>query len=1271
MGVGRMTYTGVYTYGSEFIFAITFSEINISISIFNSVQKNSEIVLQPYMVVSKVSKEIRSHLVAHALTNKNNDVRAYFGSIGLINQLLKNINSFGLLKSMSLGELPVDEGSLIYGSLKLTNMNRFYNSVRKYPGIEYLASDVKELNTELKRHKVKNLSELSKNYDLSWILNEDGSFKRDYSCVTTIERLDAVIEGIRTHKEIGFDIESTGLDIYYRGGDRSKSDYMIGFGISWGENQAVYIPLQSHKFETLTAEYVLPRIMPLLEKSNLIMANGQFDIRGVYHEGYNLKLKYDVIASEYIIDAMGSRGNKSLKKLSRYYCNEETLELDESLGGVVDGNLILDMDKDVLTIYGCADVEQLFRVKHNQEVYLTRLQNPVKIDCRIAHVVAIADYYGIYIDIPLLNKLSEINQRDLETVEKIMWDYLTMKVRYLVAKSKLTENVKYKYNLHNEELIEYVNQIIETKKEMFNNIMESEEIKDLAEKLLCKPADKHSNRERRQFSSTPDLHVLIHTLLQYPIFQAKFGDELDMSTNDAYLEKLSNGFLTDSGEDFLKEDVMSCSLDYDLGFRDKKQELLLSKEKFKSKHYPFAYVLQVWRKLQKQRTAFCDVLLNNNVDGWYNTNYNTTYAATGRILNSLQTIQKYFKHAISAFPGMYGANADAKQIELRVMNGIASVAWEKLLERSPEDFRRKFNKFRNQDIIKKMSVPWADIHRENGCKMFNTTPIKMTKEQRGPAKVANFTIPYDGGPRIVQRFKLAGVVSKKKEQKIITEGKNLIASWKSANFNLNYYLESIRDLALTPVKDRSMLPPKLQNPFAGDYGIITDNVGRRRIFDLNYERTCMKILNSRGIFVDYGSKAWDKYLREITRSIKIKIRKEAGNFPIQGFAAELFKTALSKLDKRLREEGYSGRGPGKELAILTQFVHDEFTLMLSPEIHPFKIYSIIKDCCMMKIEGHPTYYWGVSLIKHWYDGKDDKFDAPIEFLDKMIEDYKANPEKFEAEDYKSDPQAYVQRYMNNYMHDYAKDIMSNYIGNGILNYDNFMRYNTNYFITTSIVDYSPEIQCDVSDMDKVSKALIYFSREVIDYVIYNDKRYGLSEINFVINNVESKQTSNNQDDTNVFVNTEINNFNDIDEFDDFDDLDDIMEDETISANSIEYTNSTDEVNFIDSENINPYEYIFDEFDDDEDSSDTECDEIGLMQLGDVYQLDITGLYPDTFEAIIAYLLQFRDDRNGCPINIINGIKMTLTQWKLSGGFSNQIVQEYMEQDKERRKVRNG
>ena len=132
-----------------------------------------------------------------------------------------------------------------------------------------------------------------------------------------------------------------------------------------------------------------------------------------------------------------------------------------------------------------------------------------------------------------------------------------------------------------------------------------------------------------------------------------------------------------------------------------------------------------------------------------------------------------------------------------------------------------------------------------------------------------------------------------------------------------------------------------------------------------------------------------------------------------------------------------------------------------------------------------------------------------------------------------------------------------------------------------------------------------------------------------------------------------------------------MEDETISANSIEYTNSTDEVNFIDSENINPYEYIFDEFDDDEDSSDTECDEIGLMQLGDVYQLDITGLYSDTFEAIIAYLLQFRDDRNGCPINIINGIKMTLTQWKLSGGFSNQIVQEYMEQDKERRKVRNG
>src|SRR5574344_109990 len=102
MEVGKcMTYSGIYSYGSDFIFAITFSDINISVSVFKEQIPDSSLTLVPYMVVGKIDKEIRKFLVCHAITNKSGDVRAYYGSIVLLQQLIKYINNYNLMKLMS------------------------------------------------------------------------------------------------------------------------------------------------------------------------------------------------------------------------------------------------------------------------------------------------------------------------------------------------------------------------------------------------------------------------------------------------------------------------------------------------------------------------------------------------------------------------------------------------------------------------------------------------------------------------------------------------------------------------------------------------------------------------------------------------------------------------------------------------------------------------------------------------------------------------------------------------------------------------------------------------------------------------------------------------------------------------------------------------------------------------------------------------------------------------------------------------------------------
>ena len=1268
-----MRYIGIMQLGVPVVFSLTFGKVSVGLELYPNYYKDvsgQDVQVEPYHLAGSISAELKVHCYAHALTDKNYSIRAYFGDENLLHQALKALNTNDIAKDLSRRTLAINSQVSLSGAITVYASYPDKVSVQKYRGYQYIeAKNVpSKLSHEMRRHRSRSLSELCDLYDLSFIIDKENNFafKRNYRCITTDEEFQYVLENVKTHNKFTFDIETTGTHIYYYGGDRAASDRMIGFGLSWETGQAVYIPLESHVFETLDRQYVIDTLFPLLAEKEVGGANIPFDLRGVYHEGYIFKTWCDVIDNEYLMDPEGSKGKKGLKTLARYYLNEEIPELHEVLGGPVDGNLILYLPKDVITLYGCSDVEPIWRINELQQQHMKTLRAPMLRDRSVDHIIAQCNYYGAYLDVPNLEQMQRIINKDHKELTNLMYDYLQKKLAYLVAKAY------YEMQLNNMDVIDFQ----ADKEEDIRILSETDEIKHQVSILLQKKKGK--SYERLSFSSYQDVQTIMHKLLSYPIFETDLG-ELDTSVNDDYLEKLI-GFETNRGEDFLISDMISCSTGIDLGFRDAKQELILSKNVFKTRVYPFAYMLKAWRKLDKQKSAFCDKLMSENINGWYCTDYKLTEAATGRIINPVQTVQKFFKHFVGTFPGMYGVNADMKQVELRIMNGEANLLWEKSLENGDKTFREHFSRYSIKDDIVKMSIPWADLHRETGCKMFNTTPMLMTKAQRDASKASNFAQPYGGSPLAVARVQLKGVVYPEQKKRILKQASETIALWKSGNFALNEYLTAVRTGATTPVTNRDLLPPRDKSPFAGDFGIVQNAIGRRRVVDLNYSKIARLIANSQGLVYEYGTPAWERFVSKKSRSIKARIEREAGNHPIQALCADMLRTALNKLYNKGVEMGLCGLGPGKEKLIITLLVHDEFTLQISPEVHPFAVYKLIWDSCVSQLEGHPTYYWGISMIKHWYDGKEDKYDAPVEFVRDMIKAYTKDPERFHNEPgWNIDPQAYVQNYIDKYMRAYAIKHCLPFTKDDVFDYDAFDKANQNYFLANSIGDYMGNLSCVVTNMPRKDMVFIYLMGKKVTKVRYKGKLFLIEKFKFVHEyrpmEIKAYLSDNKSlgafDETDLFgsqvTDTVLDNFDmfSSDELFNLEDaissnVDDNINDILQEMNENECINASDDVNFLDA---STYNWMSGAFGVDEEYVGDPVKNVGVLDFGSHYFLDATNLTSDTFNGIITYLLQYRDDVNGLPFTVILNNQEIPMQWKLGNNFSKDIVKKFIEEDR--------
>ena len=456
----------------------------------------------------------------------------------------------------------------------------------------------------------------------------------------------------------------------------------------------------------------------------------------------------------------------------------------------------------------------------------------------------------------------------------------------------------------------------------------------------------YQSRYTFNISSGPDLQYVLFDLLGYAVpeeLREKMKADGKVSVDKYTLKALNKPTTTDPDEVFdylVPEDIMSAIADSDLGVHGS-DAILLRRDDLKNKAYKIPALITKYRKLMKLKTSFFAPLSKDYFAGRYFSGIKMARAETGRLVDFIQTLDKGLKKLVCPLKeNEYLLDFDFARIEARCMVGLSGM-----------------------DVLAEhLDDPEADYHREAGSLILKIPAEDMTDAERKKVKSVNFGIPYSMSAYGILQSQYGLGLSKEKRDAALAEINETLDLWYASMTPIKDMLNKYRDQALTPVS-QSTLPNFLKDR---KIGRISNPLGRTRLF----------------------------YLDNISKQKMSSIRRQAGNFPIQSFAREIFCTAFCDLDDAMKKAGlidvkvpdaskplgYRFENKVKIMA----YIHDECLMSIDASVNPYFMYKLINDNCMRHIQGHPTYYCGINVIANWYEGKSSKFEAPVRYVWQML-----------------------------------------------------------------------------------------------------------------------------------------------------------------------------------------------------------------------------------------------------------------------------------------------
>lgn len=911
--------------------------------------------------------------------------------------------------------------------------------VSKIPSISYVkfTEAVEQEQAQISKALLKDIhyDDLARVLDMSWYKDADGKVLKDYRPVHSIDEFEdmftELMEYACTVDEviIGLDTETTGVNIYNLSDSNTAKDHCVEISVSWLDNQAYCIFTDMEYLTSVSAEYCFKRFAEIFteerdqititwnhgkrtetfprERFHLVGQNFPFDRRVSFTTGHPIWFDDDTLSMGFTIDPRAVRGNVKLKNMTRRIFHHETPELSDVLGNGNEDKYRLLADEEVACIYAGADSDytRLLYFKLRELLGEKMYAQYHKQDVRMLNILSESEFNGLRVKPQETIDLAKQVEADLCVLREAAYSYVGA-------------------------YMDYNQKMISLQSQLDLNLISQAEFIEQAKNI-------HPDKDARyefEFKGA-DFRYIMYDILHYPI----------MATTDTGLPKVDKGVRKKllaverkqgSTARKLQTSILVANADYaeysrlcngSKADKERAKEMeLISADEFNSKEYPLVLIFEKYAILNKEYTSYFKPIIENNLEGKLFKSYSLARIETRRIMNPLQTIKKNLKElVIPSYDDYYTMDFDLSQIEVRLMYSLSH----------------------SEELIQKMRNPESDVHTESAAMANHIPAYKVTKYQRKGAKSVSFGMPYGLGLRSLCE-KIFGDTSK--EHLVATAV--IIHNWKQVNGKIVDFLEKARDDALIPVEiskaKRDFMDAYQRDPETGEYirdehnelvpiplGAVYNELGFCRYFDLTN--------------VDQSDEAKRRRASGKYTGTEGEIRRAAGNFPIQAYAAEFFRKILYRFYDSCKRYGIADKVKWNML------IHDELLASVHKSVNPILMVKIVKEACMITMPGHTNYFVGINFGDTWEEAKDDSRELPVILVKRLIERWDAG--EFREQTWFDHPWDFIEPLRKQYVQDRIYEVVKSILPNvdvAPINLSVLLEKFDNYTVRAYVEDYS-------------------------------------------------------------------------------------------------------------------------------------------------------------------------------------------------------------------------
>lgn len=790
---------------------------------------------------------------------------------------------------------------------------------------------------------VKTAQEAKMKFNLEWYKR-----KRYYTVKTNeqfLDMMDAYCKCVQEHENrgekllTGVDTETTGLFTVTLSKDNPAKDWIVAIPFAWEDDAAYLIHVRMEYFENVSFE-LISKYFNLLFSRNADFTGQDIEVHvrnNIYRFNRN---------------SIETTGHNTMFDGQTFYSEDIDFFFDEDSLQLI-FNLATDWSKGKSSLKAITrrmfgdetlELEDLFGSKHKDKFAFLQDEELARI-----YGCADADYSRL-----IQKKLKDMTEPNLYYQYK-KYDMCLMHLYAIAAANgmpidtanvkRLGEQVKQDIETIQHFVYRYAYKAIHSRTnlkvmDILRTHFSDTNAADMGE--LMNMAEAFDEDEEYCFKFTPtELKNLLYGILKYPVKEITEADG-QPALNKQALKRLMS-YKMDTPVDALKEDILSC---FDTGTG--KREVLISAKEFNTDRYPLARVLSKYAELNKEYTAYYAPIVDTNLEGRMFKSFSTTKAATRRIINPLQTVKGALKKYYIAPKGKIFCSFDVSQMEYRLMASIAYISLKKRLqEQYPSNWEVRLKKSSIAKIKAKMTHPETDYHIETASTLHNIKPHLVTKKLRKSTKTIGFGIPYGLGTTSLCE-QLYGDVTKEN----MVKTKEL----------LNLFQEKQADIihTLNEARAQAFIPHEIPVDFREFMGIDDTNVSIVRNFAGFYR-----------LFI----------LQNLTKKATASIRRKAGNFGIQGGAAELFRRMQYRFYLACVEAGIQHK-----IQWLVN-VHDELDFLVDDDIDIILLIELLYKSCTLVYKDHIPYYIGINFGENWADAKDDAAELPVIMVQRLIKRY--------------------------------------------------------------------------------------------------------------------------------------------------------------------------------------------------------------------------------------------------------------------------------------------